>query len=105
MTSQGVMPAGSCGLRSRDKVNTVCITSGHLPSLAFSITLRTSQNTKLNKVFVYFQLTEVNDKMAEATSNLSFSQPSASQMHTLQRHRDILKDYSQEFTKTKVREK
>ena len=103
MTSQGVMPAGSCG-RSRDKVNTV-ITSGHLPSLAFSITLRTSQNTKLNKVFVYFQLTEVNDKMAEATSNLSFSQPSASQMHTLQRHRDILKDYSQEFTKTKVREK
>jgi hypothetical protein len=49
-----------------------------------------------------FQLTEVNDKMAEVTSNLSFSQPSASQMHTLQRHRDILKDYSQEFTKTKV---
>ncbi|CAB3987803.1 Golgi SNAP receptor complex member 1-like [Paramuricea clavata] len=48
------------------------------------------------------KLTEVNDKMAEVTSNLSFSQPSASQMHTLQRHRDILKDYSQEFTKTKA---
>lgn len=40
--------------------------------------------------------------MAEVTSNLSFSQPSASQAHTVQRHRDILKDYSQEFTKTKV---
>ena len=40
--------------------------------------------------------------MAEVTSNMSFTQPSAAQMHTLQRHRDILKDYSQEFTKTKV---
>ncbi|XP_046841432.1 Golgi SNAP receptor complex member 1-like [Xenia sp. Carnegie-2017] len=48
------------------------------------------------------KLTEVNDKMAEVTSNLSFSQPSASQAHTVQRHRDILKDYSQEFTKTKA---
>lgn len=48
------------------------------------------------------KLTEVNDKMAEVTSNMSFTQPSTGQMHTLQRHRDILKDYSQEFTKTKV---
>lgn len=48
------------------------------------------------------KLTEVNDKMAEVTSNMSFTQPSAAQMHTLQRHRDILKDYSQEFTKTKA---
>lgn len=48
------------------------------------------------------KLTEVNDAMAEYSSNLSFGQSSSAQLHTLQRHRDILQDYSHEFTKTKV---
>ncbi|XP_059173464.1 Golgi SNAP receptor complex member 1-like isoform X3 [Physella acuta] len=48
------------------------------------------------------KLTEVNDRMVEYTQNISTSSPSAALMHTLQRHRDILQDYSHEFQKTKA---
>ena len=51
--------------------------------------------------FMLFQLTEVNDRMAEYTQNISTNSPSAALLHTLQRHRDILQDYGQEFEKTK----
>lgn len=40
--------------------------------------------------------------MAEYTSGLSLGQPNATQLHTLQRHRNILQGYSHEFSKTKA---
>lgn len=49
-----------------------------------------------------FQLTEVNDKMSDYTQNLGVNSQSAALLHTLQRHRDILQDYSHEFHKTKA---
>ena len=49
------------------------------------------------------QLTEVNDSMAEYTAGFNLGQPNATQLHTLQRHRDILQGYSHEFSKTKVK--
>nr|XP_006817928.1 PREDICTED: Golgi SNAP receptor complex member 1-like [Saccoglossus kowalevskii] len=48
------------------------------------------------------KLTGINDKMAEYTSNMAMSTPSAALLHTLQRHRDILQDYTHEFNKTKA---
>ncbi|XP_050934422.1 Golgi SNAP receptor complex member 1 isoform X2 [Lates calcarifer] len=46
-------------------------------------------------------LTAVNDKMAEYTNSPGISSHNAALMHTLQRHRDILQDYTHEFHKTK----
>uniref|UniRef100_A0A3B4GK05 Golgi SNAP receptor complex member 1 n=1 Tax=Pundamilia nyererei TaxID=303518 RepID=A0A3B4GK05_9CICH len=46
-------------------------------------------------------LTAVNDKMAECTSTPGASSHNAGLMHTLQRHRDILQDYTHEFHKIK----
>ncbi|XP_064620889.1 Golgi SNAP receptor complex member 1-like isoform X3 [Lineus longissimus] len=48
------------------------------------------------------RLTEVNDRMADFTQNVSMNAGSSALLHTLQRHRDILQDYSHEFQKTKV---
>ncbi|XP_033747372.1 Golgi SNAP receptor complex member 1-like [Pecten maximus] len=48
------------------------------------------------------KLQEVNDRMADYTQNISVSSPSAALLHTLQRHRDILQDYTHEFQKTKA---
>uniref|UniRef100_A0A667WU05 Golgi SNAP receptor complex member 1 n=1 Tax=Myripristis murdjan TaxID=586833 RepID=A0A667WU05_9TELE len=47
------------------------------------------------------KLTAVNDKMAEYTSTPGTASLNAALMHTLQRHRDILQDYTHEFHKTK----
>ncbi|RVE64038.1 hypothetical protein OJAV_G00142150 [Oryzias javanicus] len=47
------------------------------------------------------KLTVVNEKMAEYINSPGASLHNAALMHTLQRHRDILKDYSHEFYKTK----
>ncbi|KAG7282522.1 hypothetical protein CRUP_020237 [Coryphaenoides rupestris] len=47
------------------------------------------------------KLTGVNDKMAEYTSTPGAASLNAALMHTLQRHRDILQDYTNEFHKTK----
>ncbi|XP_072318645.1 Golgi SNAP receptor complex member 1 [Eucyclogobius newberryi] len=47
------------------------------------------------------KLTAVNDKMAEYTNTPGSSSLNAALMHTLQRHRDILQDYTHEFHKTK----
>ncbi|XP_023685127.1 Golgi SNAP receptor complex member 1-like isoform X1 [Paramormyrops kingsleyae] len=47
------------------------------------------------------KLTGINDKMAECTSVSGMTSHSAALMHTLQRHRDILQDYTHEFHKTK----
>ncbi|XP_025093020.1 Golgi SNAP receptor complex member 1-like isoform X2 [Pomacea canaliculata] len=48
------------------------------------------------------KLTQVNDRMVEYTQNISLSSPSAALLHTLQRHRDILQDYTHEFQKTRA---
>ncbi|XP_020491299.1 Golgi SNAP receptor complex member 1 isoform X1 [Labrus bergylta] len=48
------------------------------------------------------KLTAVNDKMAEYTNTPGSSSHNAALMHTLQRHRDILQDYTHEFHKTKT---
>ncbi|XP_077995428.1 Golgi SNAP receptor complex member 1-like isoform X2 [Glandiceps talaboti] len=48
------------------------------------------------------KLTAVNDKMADYTSCMALSAPSAALIHTLQRHRDILQDNTHEFHKTKA---
>ena len=53
-------------------------------------------------IFVVLQLTEVNDRMSDYMQNLSVNSQSAALLHTLQRHRDILQDYSHEFQKTKA---
>ncbi|XP_076831964.1 Golgi SNAP receptor complex member 1 isoform X1 [Brachyhypopomus gauderio] len=47
------------------------------------------------------KLTGVNDKMAEYASTPGVTSLNAALMHTLQRHRDILQDYTHEFHKTK----
>uniref|UniRef100_A0AAR2JCE3 Golgi SNAP receptor complex member 1 n=1 Tax=Pygocentrus nattereri TaxID=42514 RepID=A0AAR2JCE3_PYGNA len=47
------------------------------------------------------KLTGINDKMAEYTSTPGVTSLNAALMHTLQRHRDILQDYTHEFHKTK----
>ncbi|XP_055081976.1 Golgi SNAP receptor complex member 1 isoform X2 [Periophthalmus magnuspinnatus] len=47
------------------------------------------------------KLTAVNDKMAEYTNTPGSASLNAALMHTLQRHRDILQDYTHEFHKTK----
>ncbi|KAK2150094.1 hypothetical protein LSH36_424g02103 [Paralvinella palmiformis] len=47
------------------------------------------------------KLTEVNDQMSEYTHNLTVNSQNAALLHTLQRHRDILQDYSHEFQKTR----
>ncbi|TMS13976.1 Golgi SNAP receptor complex member 1 [Larimichthys crocea] len=46
-------------------------------------------------------LTAVNNRMAEYTNTPGTSSQHAALMHTLQRHRDILQDYTHEFHKTK----
>ncbi|KAG9333960.1 hypothetical protein JZ751_009364 [Albula glossodonta] len=48
------------------------------------------------------KLTGVNDKMAEYSSAPGVTSINAALMHTLQRHRDILQDYTHEFHKTKA---
>ncbi|XP_067362553.1 Golgi SNAP receptor complex member 1 isoform X2 [Channa argus] len=47
------------------------------------------------------KLIAVNDKMAEFTNTPGTASLNAALMHTLQRHRDILQDYTHEFNKTK----
>uniref|UniRef100_A0A3B3XNM9 Golgi SNAP receptor complex member 1 n=1 Tax=Poecilia mexicana TaxID=48701 RepID=A0A3B3XNM9_9TELE len=47
------------------------------------------------------KLSAVNDKMAEYTNTPGALSHNAALMHTLQRHRDILQDYTHEFHKTK----
>lgn len=49
-------------------------------------------------LFFFLQLTEVNTQMTEMSSSQA---PSAALQHTLQRHREILHDYTTEFQKTK----
>uniref|UniRef100_A0A2K5KGQ4 Golgi SNAP receptor complex member 1 n=1 Tax=Colobus angolensis palliatus TaxID=336983 RepID=A0A2K5KGQ4_COLAP len=48
------------------------------------------------------RLTGVNDKMAEYTNSAGVPSLNAALMHTLQRHRDILQDYTRGFHKTKA---
>lgn len=48
------------------------------------------------------KLTEVNDKMSAFMSDMSLGEANSAQLHTMQRHRDILQDYSHEFSKTKT---
>jgi hypothetical protein len=48
---------------------------------------------------VTVQLTNVNDRMSEHT--LGLNSQNATLLHMVQRHRDILQDYSHEFQKTK----
>ncbi|KAL8559880.1 Golgi SNAP receptor complex member 1 [Nucella lapillus] len=46
------------------------------------------------------KLTQVNDRMVEYTQTIAHTSPTAALLHTLQRHRAILQDYTQEFSKT-----
>ncbi|XP_061461013.1 Golgi SNAP receptor complex member 1 isoform X3 [Rhineura floridana] len=48
------------------------------------------------------KLTGINDKMAEYANSAGVPSLNAALMHTLQRHRDILQDYTHEFHKTKT---
>ncbi|XP_071484390.1 Golgi SNAP receptor complex member 1-like [Diadema antillarum] len=48
------------------------------------------------------KLSDVNDRMADYAGSVSVASPSAALLHTLQRHRDILQDYTHEFHKTKA---
>uniref|UniRef100_A0A3Q2UZG1 Golgi SNAP receptor complex member 1 n=1 Tax=Haplochromis burtoni TaxID=8153 RepID=A0A3Q2UZG1_HAPBU len=58
-----------------------------------------AMTTELDQLLA--NLTAVNDKMAECTSTPGVSSHNAGLMHTLQRHRDILQDYTHEFHKIK----
>jgi len=62
-------------------------------SFVFSLFIGTMASE--NGCFV--QLTKVNDRMSEYTLNAQ----NATLLHMVQRHRDILQDYSHEFQKTK----
>ena len=44
----------------------------------------------------------MNESMNEYVSSLNSSTPTTTLYHTLQRHNEILQDYSQEFNRTKV---
>ncbi|CAI5643204.1 unnamed protein product [Oreochromis niloticus] len=61
--------------------------------------LLVAMTTELDQLLA--NLTAVNDKMAEYTSTPGVSSHNAGLMHTLQRHRDILQDYTHEFHKIK----
>ncbi|KAM4620061.1 Golgi SNAP receptor complex member 1-like [Polymixia lowei] len=61
--------------------------------------LLVAMTTELEQLLA--SLTVVNDKMAEYTNTPGASSHNAALMHTLQRHRDILQDYTHEFHKTK----
>lgn len=52
----------------------------------------------LNYLSMDFQLNTVNEKMSEWSSNGEQSTVSQN-VHTMQRHRDILQDYTKEFRK------
>lgn len=52
--------------------------------------------------FFLEQLTKVNDKMSDYMQTLNMNSQNGTLLHMLQRHRDILQDYSHEFQKTKV---
>uniref|UniRef100_A0A3Q4M6F0 Golgi SNAP receptor complex member 1 n=1 Tax=Neolamprologus brichardi TaxID=32507 RepID=A0A3Q4M6F0_NEOBR len=58
-----------------------------------------AMTTELDQLLA--NLTAVNDKMAEYISTPGVSSHNAGLMHTLQRHRDILQDYTHEFHKIK----
>ncbi|OQV25364.1 Golgi SNAP receptor complex member 1 [Hypsibius exemplaris] len=47
------------------------------------------------------KLSNINDQMSDCMDRFA-SSPGAALLHTLQRHRDILQDYLQEFNKTKA---
>jgi len=47
-------------------------------------------------------LSRCNEKMSDYTHSLGVNSGSAALLHTMQRHRDILQDYSQEFQKTRA---
>jgi len=53
-------------------------------------------------IALHFQLTQVNDGMSEYSQALGIGSQTATLLHMLQRHRDILQDYSQEYQKTKI---
>jgi Golgi SNAP receptor complex protein 1 len=48
------------------------------------------------------KLTEINDAMQEYINDMTETSPTPTMLHMLQRHRDILRNYSQEFSKTKT---
>ncbi|XP_067927829.1 Golgi SNAP receptor complex member 1-like isoform X4 [Watersipora subatra] len=48
------------------------------------------------------RLSRSNDKMMDYTQNLGMNSGSAALLHTMQRHREILQDYTNEFRKTKA---
>ncbi|KAH7956263.1 hypothetical protein HPB52_007769 [Rhipicephalus sanguineus] len=52
-------------------------------------------------VLIMVELGEVNDQMSQVQTS-SGAAPSATVLHTLQRHRDILQDYVREFHKTRT---
>ncbi|KAM8899831.1 Golgi SNAP receptor complex member 1-like isoform 1-T1 [Spinachia spinachia] len=68
-------------------------------SVGSSQDMLVSMTTELEQLLA--NLTAVNDKMAEYTNSPGASSHNAALMHTLQRHRDILQDYTLEFHKTK----
>ena len=70
---------------------------------SFSVLYYGFHKYSIMKFLFLSQLTEVNDSMAEYTAGFNLGQPNATQLHTLQRHRDILQGYSHEFSKTKVK--
>lgn len=66
------------------------------------MTLHCSQFLLVSIHVLFVQLTETNDRMSDYMQNNSaVSSSNAALLHTLQRHRDILQDYSHEFQKTR----
>ena len=70
--------------------------------IIYWLTLVTVSVCVINNLVCYavvdmMQLTKVNDRMSEYTLNAQ----NATLLHMVQRHRDILQDYSHEFQKTK----
>ncbi|XP_032389596.1 Golgi SNAP receptor complex member 1 [Etheostoma spectabile] len=66
---------------------------------SFQDNMLLAMTTELEQLLT--NLTAVNDKMVGYTNTPGASSHNAALMHTLQRHRDILQDYTHEFHKTK----
>lgn len=52
--------------------------------------------------YLLADLTKVNDSMSEYSQSMGLNTHNATLLHTLQRHRDILQDYSHEFHRTRT---
>ncbi|KJE96452.1 vesicle transport V-SNARE protein [Capsaspora owczarzaki ATCC 30864] len=95
LVSFGKLAAGFSGL---DHATSSSQADG-VPLLAASTSEHVADTMAIELEQLLVKLSNVNEAMTEHVNMSQFSNPAL--VHTLQRHRDILTDYTQEFRKTK----